>query len=321
MKKFTKGVLIAAGCFLAMGVILGSIGAIGRVYAGEKIANGEDLVMIRDTWRKFGNWNFRWRRGNASGITVEYDGVEFDKNYNTSYGSFTDDSLDATNICNLNLEIGGGSVVLCTGNQMELKKDGEVECQYYIEGDTFYLKQKCPVGAGRADIRLTIPEGMKLDEVEITMGAGEIVTNGLLAAEKVGIEVDAGEITMEEVQAEKFSADVGAGSVAVEKLDAHDCDVDVDMGSVVVQDGLVTGDLDADVSMGEIQILLRDSYEAHDYEVNCSMGELNIAEGGRNVRKYGGLANSMEYFGKDSAGDSKYDLNCSMGSIYVRFEG
>lgn len=321
MKKFTKGILIAAGCFFAAGVILGSIGAIGRASTGERITDGEDLIMIRDTCRRFGNWDFRWRRGIARGITLEYDGVKFDKDHDTVYGSFTDDSLQGTDIRNLELEIGGGSLVLCTGDKMELKKGGGAECQYYIEGDTFYLRQKCPVGSSTADIRLTLPEDVNLDEVEISMGAGEIVTNGLLAAEKVEIDVDAGEITMEEVQAEKFSADVGAGSVTVEKLDVVDCEIEVDMGSVVLQNGLVTGNLDADVSMGEIQILLRDSYENHDYNVNCSMGELSIEEGGKTVHKYGGLANSMQFSGRNAAGDSEYDLNCSMGSIYVRFAG
>lgn len=324
MKKFTKGVLIAAGCFFAGGVVLGVIGAVGRVYTGEPTVIEDDLGIVRSVWGKMRGWDLRWRRGGAArGLTLEYDGIEFDKDHknNIVYGSFTDDSLRGTDIYNLDVEIGGGTLNIRQGDGLKLKKEGGPECQYYIEGDTFYLKQKSPLGGGEAELTLTLPEGVILDEVEIKMDAGAVVTRDALTAEEVEIEIAAGEISLKEIKADSFDAKVAAGSVVAERLDAKECDVEVSMGSITLQDSLVTGNLDAKVSMGEINVFLRDSYENHDYEIDCGMGDITISPEGGGVKEFAGLGSSMDFSGRNSNGDSIYDLDCSMGSIYVKFEG
>lgn len=322
MKKFTKGALITAGCFLAGGVILGTVGAVGKAYTGERLGNGEEISVMRDVWSKMRGWDLRWRRGGASrGLTLEYGGVEYDDHHDITYGSFTDDSMRGTDIRNLDVEIGGGTLTISQGDGWALKKENGPECQYYVEGDTFYLKQKAPVGGGVAALILTLPEGIRLDDVDITMGAGKIDTKNMLSVRNMEIEVDAGEINLQEVEADSFCAEVAAGSVTVRRLDAKECDVDVNMGSIMLQDGLVTGDLDADVDMGDISIFLRDFYENHDYDVSCSMGEIRIKDGDQTVRQCDGMAGSMEFSGKNSAGNSRYELSCSMGNILMEFSG
>lgn len=322
MKRFTKGVLITAGCFLAGGVILGMIGGIGKAYTGERIGDGEEINVMRDVWGRMRGWDFRWRRGGAEhGLTLEFDGIEYNDNYGTVYGSFTDDSLRDADIWNLDLEIGGGTLTVREGDSLVLKKEGGPECQYYIEGDTFYLKQKCPVGGGAADLTLTLPEGIVLDNVNIAMGAGKIAAKDVLCAKNMEIEVGAGEITFEEVRTEFFSAEAATGSVAVHRLDAGECEVEVNMGSITLEDSLITGNLCAEVNMGDISVFLRDSYENHDYDVSCSMGNICIREGERIMRECEGLANSLAFSGNNSVGGSEYDLNCSMGSILVEFSG
>ncbi len=321
MKKFIRGMLIAAGCFFAAGVILGIIGMAGVNYMDKKYGNSENYRLVRDTWDMVRKWDFRHLRGDGSGLVVVYDGIEFDENHDLTYGSFTDDSLRGTDIYNLDLEIGGGSLTICQGDGLVLKKDGGPECQYYIEGDTFYLKQRCPVGGGETDITLTLPEGIVLDEADIMMGAGEIVTKGILTAGTIEIEVDAGSIDMDEVCTDSFSGEVAAGSIQVKRLDAKECSVSVNMGNITLQESLVTGNLEADVNMGEINIFLRDSYENHDYEVDCNMGDITIGTENGEAKCYSGLSSSMELYGRHSDGVSLYDLNCDMGDIYVKFAG
>ena len=132
------------------------------------------------------------------GLTLEYNGIEFDRNHkdNIAYGSFTDESLRGTDIYNLDVEIGNGTLVLCQGDGLELKKEGGPECQYYIEGDTFYLKQKSAVGGGETFLTLTLPEGIRLDKADIELAAGEVITRDVLAAGEIEIEIAAGELTM-----------------------------------------------------------------------------------------------------------------------------
>lgn len=324
MNKFTKGALIAAGCFCAGGVILGIAGAVGRAYTDEPTGLEEDFGIVRDTWNKVRGWDLRWRRGGAvKGLTLEYGGIEFDKGHkdNIVYGSFTDDSLQGQTISNLDVEIGDGKLTIRQGEGLELKKKGGPECQYYIEGDTFYLKQKSAVGGGAADLTLTFPEGITFHEVDIEMAAGAVTAEDILKAEKVEIEIAAGEITMEEVKADSFCANVAAGSVLVRRLDAKECDAEVSMGSIMLEESLITEDLDAEVSMGEIDIFLRDSYENHDYRIDCGMGDITVSPEYGGGYEYAGLGNAVELYGKNSGGNSTYDLDCSMGSIYVKFAG
>ncbi len=321
MKKFVRGMLIAAGCFLAVGLVLGIIGAAGIDYMDKKYGTEENRTLVREAWDRVNKWDFRWIKGGGRGLVLTYDGIEFDENHDLTYGSFTDDSLRGTDIYKLDLEIGGGSLTICRGDGLILKKDGGPECQYYIEGDTFYLKQRCPIGGGETDITLTLPEGIVLEEADIMMGAGEIVTEDLFSAGKVEIEVAAGSITMEEVKADTFSVEVATGSVEVDRLDAAECDTNVNMGNITLRESLITGDLSAEVNMGDIDIFLRDSYENHDYEIECNMGEITIGTEGGESRTYSGLSNSVELYGKNARGGSLFDLDCDLGDIYVKFAG
>jgi len=321
MKKFTKGMLAAAGCFFGVGVMLGCIGAIGDKYMDKKSGNTEEFKSVKDVWDMLRKWDFRRIKGGGGGWALAYDGIEFDDGHDIVYGSFTDDGLRDTDVHNLDLEIGGGTLILRYGEEMELKKEGGPECQYYMEGDTFYLKQKCPVGGGASDLTLTLPEGIYLDEVDVEMGAGEVISMGLLTAENVKIDIDAGQITMAAVETETFEAEIAAGSVVVQQLDAKDCEIDVNMGNITLQESLVSGNMDAEVNMGDISIFLRDSYESHDYEVDCDMGEITISPEDGRTKEYSGFPHAMELSGSHSDGMSRYRLACNMGSILLQFSG
>ncbi|MEY8523255.1 DUF4097 family beta strand repeat-containing protein [Lachnospiraceae bacterium 38-10] len=321
MKKFVKGMLIAAGCFLAVGLVLGIIGAVGIGYMDKKYGTEENRMLVREAWERVNKWDFRRIKGGGRGFVLTHDGIEFDKNHDLTYGSFTDDSIQSEGIRSLNLEIGGGSVTIRQGDGLALKKDGGPECQYYIEGDTFYLKQRCPMLGGVADITLTLPEGMGLDNVDIEMGAGEIITEGPFTVGKIGVELGAGSITMDEVTADTFFAEVAAGSIMVHRLDAKECDTNVNMGDITLQESLITGDLNAEANMGGITVFLRDSYENHDYEIECNMGEVIIGKESGESRSYSGIVYSTELYGENAGGGSVYDLTCDMGNITVEFAG
>lgn len=319
MKKFMKGVWITAGCFLAAGILLGTIGLVSTHYVDEKYGK-EGVNTVGKTWNMLRTWNLRLTRGGwRRGLFFTYGNVDFDKDHDIVYGSFTDGNLRGENVRNLNLDIGGGMLRIQQGSSMSFRKEGGSETQYYIEGDTFYIKQGGLIGDGEAELTLTLPEDISLDEVLIDMAAGQVVTTGLLIAKDVEIDMAAGEITLEEVKADSFLADVATGSILVEKLDAEECDTNVSMGSITLQNSVVTGNLNAAVSMGDISVSLRDSYENHSYDVNCGMGDVEIVTERGEKRGFSGIGGSTELIGKNAAGDSLYDLSCSMGSIYMEF--
>ena len=321
MKKFVKGMWIAVGCFLIAGILLGTIGLVSARYVDEKYGR-EGISVVEKTWNVVRKWDLRFVRGSGRrGWFFTYGNVDFDKEHDIVYGSFTDDSLQGENVRNLDLNIGGGMLLIQQGSDMSFRKEGEAETQYYIEGDTFYIKQESPIGGGAADLTLTLPEDILLKEVQISMGAGQIITTGLLTAKEVEVDMSAGEIIMEEVKADSFRADVATGEILVKKLDAEDCDTNVSMGSIKLQNSLVTGDLNATASMGEIFVYLRDSYEDHSYDISCGMGDVEIMTERGEKRGFSGIGGSTELMGKNAVGNSLYDLSCSMGSIYMGFSG
>lgn len=321
MKKFVKGAWIAAGCFLIAGILLGAIGLIAARYTDEKYGR-EGIRAVGHAWKMVRKWDLRLAHGGGRrGLFFAYDDVDFDENHDIFYDSFTDDSLRGENVRNLDLKIGGGTLLIQQGSGMSFQKEGAAETQYYIEGDTFYIRQECPIGSDKADLTLTLPEDILLKEVQISMGAGQIITTGLLEASEVEVDMSAGEITMEEVKADSFSADVATGGILVKKLDAEKCDTNVSMGGITLQNSLVTGDFNATTSMGEISIYLRDSYENHNYDISCGVGDVEMITERGEKRGFSGIGGSTELIGKNTTGNSLYNLSCSMGNIYMEFSG
>ncbi len=321
MSKFIKRVLMIAGCFAAAGILFALIGSIGggkRELSADGHVTAERLLEIpgRLHWLPF---HFE---DNGRGIVAEYDNsVDYDEDHDVFYGAFTDENIRKTDIRNLDIEIGGGSLTIFEeGDTFKLEKEGSLSCQYYVEGDTLYLKQRGGISSGKEDVclTLTIPAGLQLEKADIQMGAGECVTMGNLAVKDMEIEVGAGQAVLEKVEAEEFSAEIGAGELTVQTLNTRDCDAEVSMGSIYVESGVISGNLDAEVSMGEVDFNLSDSYDNHSYAVDCAMGEITVGTG-EDTKVYSGLGNSMEFSGKN-AGGSRYELSCDMGSIYLHFD-
>ncbi len=316
MSKFTKRMLIASGWFLGAGVILAIVGCIGGAASGAA-GNAGVLYEMGSTLEK---WHIHILPFHGtSGIWIEDYDMEYDKDYDVAYGTFTDEDIRDTDIWNLDIEIGAGELRIEEGDRFKLEKEGDLSCQYYVKEDTFYLKQKGSVhNKKEASLILTIPTGMELEGVSISVGAGSVSGKGKLKAEKMEIEVGAGEAVLEEADAGEFNAEIGAGELTVHTLHARDCETEVSMGSIFVGAGTVSRNLDADVSMGEITFHLSDSYDDHSYMADCAMGEILI-KNGEEKKTYNGLGNTMELSGKNAT-DSKYELNCAMGSILLSFD-
>lgn len=320
MKKFVKGLLISAAVFLIAGVILACIGGIGGGARGELSSEKYGNAGILHEITKRLHWLpvISILDGDESGLVIQSNDVKYDKKHDVVYGDFTDDNIRSTDIRNLDIEVGDGQLYILEGDAFELKKEGDLGCQYYVEDHTFYLRQKGVIGDEYISLTLTIPKDSRFDEVDITLGAGELVVMGTLLAKEMDVEVGAGKVDLEKVETGDFSAEIGAGELIIDALNTKDCEVTVAMGSIAVESGVISGEMDAEVDMGSMEFFLSDSYENHSYEIDCAMGETCI-ESPEGMKSYSGLGRDIRLIGKN-AGNSNYDLTCSMGSIYLSFE-
>ncbi len=320
MKKFVKGLLISAAVFLTAGVILACIGGIGGGAKGELSSDQYGNAGILHEVTKRLQWlpAIGILDGDESGFVIQRNDVQYDKKHDVVYGSFTDDSIRSTDIWNLDIEVGDGQLYIVEGDAFELKKEGDLGCQYYVKDNTFYLRQKGVIGNGHISLTLTIPKDSQFDEVGIMLGAGELVTKGTLLAKELDVEIGAGTANLGKVETGDFSAEIGAGELVIDTLNTKNCEAMVSMGSITVESGIVSGEMDAEVDMGSMEFFLSDAYENHSYEIDCAMGEISIgnAEG---MKSYSGLSSEIQLTGKN-AGNSNYDLTCNMGSIYLSFE-
>lgn len=313
MKKVIKGLLFTALGFLVAGVlflIIGKAGG-GTVWADETV-----LENIENGLNRF---HISIPLTGSGEITIDAGEIEYDDEYEVLTGDYIDESIAPDMVKKIEVEIGSGDLNIQEGtdkNSFILEKTGDGNFQYYLEEGTLHLKNKNIKSGKNGHFMLVIPSGAVLEEADIFIGGGRVEA-GSITAEKLEMEVGAGEAALGEVYTEKFSAEIGAGSLIVEKLQTEKCETEVAMGSIIVNGGTITGNLDAQVSMGEIEFSLDDSYENHKYDIDCGMGEI-IVESPAGKKTYGGISHSVELSGEGAEG-SKYELECGMGSIFIKF--
>ena len=227
-------------------------------------------------------------------------------------------SLENMDEPSLDLKLGAGDFEIIESNvsdivvkatkKMNVKKDGNTIKIYTPE--RFKIKF---VSFGMDDVNnviIEIPKGMKFDDVDMQIGAGELRCENI-TANKLKMELGAGMITTENYTSDKAVMSVGAGEIIVKKGASKDMDIDVGMGNFTFH-GTANGDLDVDCGMGNVQMWLTGEEEDYNYEVDCGMGNVTVGD-----KSYAGVAADQDY---DNNAEYKCDLDCGMGNIEIYFE-
>ena len=94
-------------------------------------------------------------------------------------------------------------------------------------------------------------------------------------------------------------------------MNVLNADIDVNMGECIFE-GLISGNLDAECHMGNLELNLLGSQSEHNYNIECAAG--NIEMDGYSMAA---LAGERKI---DNGADSEYDISCNMGNITVEFE-
>lgn len=156
---------------------------------------------------------------------------------------------------------------------------------------------------------LYIPADLWLDSMELELGAGSMQLESL-KARRLDVSVEAGKLTLDGVESGELTVSLGAGMVSMDQVNAQDMKLSAGAGSMEI-DGLITGNVEADCAMGNIQMNLQGNKKDFNYELQCMAGNIVLED-----EKHSGINEEMLI---DHAASKDMKLNCTMGNIKIVF--
>lgn len=206
---------------------------------------------------------------------------------------------DVSQIKNLEVDLDLGTVNFYVHDDSD-----EIRVEYYndtgsgtskLQGDTLHISQN---GSERS---LTSMDNEIY--VDIYVPEGNVFEN-------VTMSVDAGSIYIEEIVAENnFEVDIDAGGLDCGYFQAKNLNVNVDMGYVYFYDGHCTQKAELDCDAGSIELTLNEKVSAFNYDIQSSAGMIEI-----NGNSYSGLDAKQSI---DYSADKQIIANVNAGSIYI----
>lgn len=316
MNKFVKISLILAGIFMVLGI---GLCLISGIVGGRKLVNQIVEEELDDEIASFVNsvcvymnrvTDGEWFPAFDGDFIVSDDEVKALMVEDASY------VVPLAEVKKLEIAIGAGELTvrekeLSDGN-IEINVTGLGEWEYHIDGDTLCVNafdeviQTMNVG----EISITIPKDSYFEEVDIEVGAG-VMELADVEANVLEAKIGAGEAVMQRVAADDFSAEVSAGNLKAKEMNSVNAELSVDLGECVYE-GSITGNLEADCDMGNLDIALTGSEADHNYVIECDAGNIDIGD-----RSLSGVSAEKVI---DNGAVSNFEINCGLGNITVDFE-
>ena len=307
MKKFTKGMLIAAGIFAAAGIGLTAAG-------GVMGASMSELTGVNSLKRIL--WMTEWDDDHD-----DYDDIDDDDDYEDRVEH--DGMEHSAEMGQKNMEPAAvGNESATDGIVYQLKYQPtklDIELKYdeliLEEGDSFCVRVYDDNGKNvtvkessdtlkvrstkklskTRKVCISYPEDVKLQELEIEMGAGTVYLNRDIETEKLSVEMGAGEFDSKNpVTAEEADLEIGTGSMTFADLSAKK--------------------ISGECGLGELDLTMTGTQEDYNYDLECGVGNLDVGSD-----SYSGLGREKSI--SNTGADRKLDLECGMGNVSVNFSG
>ena len=293
MKKFTKGMLIAAGIFAAAGIGLTAAG-------GVMGASMSELTGVNSLKRIL--WMTEWDDDHDDyddiddDDYVDHDGME----YSAEVGN--ESSTDGTvyqlkyQPTKLDIELKYDELILEEGDSfcVRVYDDSGKNVTVKESSDTLKVRSTKKLSKTRK-VCISYPEDVKLQELEIEMGAGTVYLNRDIETEKLSVEMGAGEFDSKNpVTAKEADLEIGTGSMTFADLSAKK--------------------ISGECGLGELDLTMTGTQEDYNYDLECGVGNLNVGSD-----SYSGLGREKSI--SNTGADRKLNLECGMGNVSVDFSG
>ena len=333
MKKFMKGCGITALVLLVLGFALAMIagstrGSIVVAQVVEEATGGKlhaNFSFGTPVWGIF--WDNNWWK-KVDKVHFELDMSDaFDRYHDIIDGDILNNadllngeySFEADAVKSLDIEVGGCAFETKASENglYYLKAKGIGKIQFYLEDDELHIiavNTKAGLNSltnisWTGSITLYVPEGCTYDEVNIEMGAGELLFDDLVADE-IYLEVGAGHIQVNNVKARKLEASAGLGQLELYDMDVEKLNAEVGMGELVAH-GNISKSGSLECAMGNLDIKLDGSERDFNYQLEAAAGNIDIGHS-----SYSGLARERKI---NNNASKNLEVECSMGNISIRF--
>lgn len=217
------------------------------------------------------------------------------KNTGTQSVPDGDNIQDTENIKELHIEMATGEMIIEQGSYesvMVAADDSKMKVDTNVDGDDLYIECHGKLGGQGGVTKIYLPSDLKLEQIEIDLGAGAVTADSLIADE-ISIEVGAGSFESQDLlKAKQLHCDVGMGEILIAKAN---CD-----------------HTELSCSMGTIEIIMEGTMQDYYLDGECALGEINCAGMEWN--------SSDEIHAGTQTSDKIIEAECSMGSITIDFE-
>ncbi len=295
MKKFIKFCTMAVLVIVTIGFLLSAAGSFDGRKLLDDVKEGGDALLedVKEGGSALLDDVLKGYEG-LEGYDIN-DATVFDKDEPVESGNI-DRVFENISASVLDVEIGGCmlEILASEDGNVRVVADSVKKIQAYQKGDELRIKSagKAIEDTEGSKIRLYLPAGYRWQKVDMEVGAGQIMAEGLLVS-KLEVSVGAGEIRLNEMEIEELEAQVGMGNF--------------------IAKGTVSVSIEAECSMGNMELELSGDQTDYDYEVECVAGNIKIGED-----KYGGGIVKEQKI--DNGAGRRMDLECSIGNIAVTFE-
>ena len=307
MKKFTKGMLIAAGIFAAAGIGLTAAGGVMGASMSELTGvNSLKRILWMTEWDDDHDDYDDNDEDDDYEDHVEHDGMEHSaemgqKNMESAAvgnESATDGTVYQLKYqpTKLDIELKYDELILEEGDSfcVRVYDDSGKNVTVKESSDTLKVRSTKKLSKNRK-VCISYPEDVKLQELEIEMGAGTVYLNRDIETEKLSVEMGAGEFESKNpVTAREADLEIGTGSMTFADLSARKTD--------------------GECGLGELDLTLTGTQEDYNYDLECGVGNLDVGSD-----SYSGLGREKSISNKGA--DRKLNLECGMGNVSVDFSG
>ncbi|MHB8962833.1 MAG: DUF4097 family beta strand repeat-containing protein [Saccharofermentanales bacterium] len=239
------------------------------------------LALMIAGWA-LGGRMFNFDMGGRSNATYDYQGIE-SIDIDIDAGTLLIKSGDKFTVETENVYLSSFSHVL---------EDGVLTITYKVSKTSFNIRNFhfgfFPWTNPKSVITVYLPEGTRLENSDLTIGAGRIEAESL-DTEAIHIKVGAGEATFTDLKAQDANLDCGVGSIKIT--------------------GEITGDSIVKCGVGQISLDLKGDPEDYDYKVKVGLGSTQI-----NDDTYSGSTDKTE---TNEGATGSFDLDCGVGEIKI----
>jgi len=213
--------------------------------------------------------------------------------------------FDKNKVSSIKLNFGAADVVLISGNKLSIETRGITEdlMNCYLSSDgilTVNNTKRINLNFWSHDRRtrvvprilITIPENLKVNTFKASIGAGNLRTKKIsLAADKIALDVGAGNLQLDSICGGKVNARCGMGNLELK--------------------GTITGSSIIDCGMGNVKFELSGNKDDYSYDVKVGLGDFKF-----NDEKKSGVCHVYNNQKKEN----HFSVNCGMGSVFIKIQ-